>query len=69
MPVYLGDGQQGGQPAQWVELPGQERGPAEGAGQAAGGWAWPQRSQAGGSGAERHDSDLMSNQNIFSFFL
>lgn len=63
LPVYLGDGRQGGQPAQLVELPGQERGPAEVAGQAAGGWAWPQRSLGAGSGAEQHDSDLMSNKN------
>lgn len=37
LPAYLDDGRQGGQLAQWVELPGWERGPAEGAGQAEGG--------------------------------
>lgn len=62
LPVYLGDGRQGGKPVQWVELPEQERGPAEEEGQAAGDWAWPQRSLGADSGAERRDSDLMSNQ-------
>lgn len=66
--VYLGDGRQGEQPAQWAELPGQEKGPVEGAGQAAGGWAWLQRSLGAGSGARQHDSDLLykhkKNKNI-----
>lgn len=68
-PLHLGDGWQGGQPAQLVELPGQERGPAEVAGQAAGGWAWPQRSLGAGSGAEQHDSDHMSVQSKGKDFL
>lgn len=62
LPVYLGDGWQGGQSAQWVELPRQKKGPAEGARQAAGGLAWLRRSPGAGSGAEQHDSDLMSKQ-------
>lgn len=37
LPLYLGDGQQDGQLAQWVKLPGQ--GPVEVAAQAAGGWS------------------------------
>lgn len=63
LPVYLGDGRQGGQLVQWAGLPGQQRGPEAEAGQAAGGWAWQQKRQVEGSGGGRRDLNLKTNHN------